>query len=102
VNGLTSYRFATMQRRYSWLIPVEADAISLAMLQAVKAGDGAAFIPASEVTPAVAERLRRIAGLTAQVTEGSFECMINNRWAVVKLQVVAGGIRLSLRQWPAE
>jgi hypothetical protein len=91
-----------MKRRYSWLIPVDDDAIALAMLRAVKAGDGAAFIPASEVTPAVASRLCRIAGLTAQVTEGSFECMINNRWAVVKLQVVAGGIRLLLQQPPAE
>jgi hypothetical protein len=90
-----------MQRTYSWLIPADADAISLAMLQAAKAADGAAFIPASEVTPAVAERLRRVAGVTARTTEGSFECTINNRWMVVELQVFAEGIRLSLQEPPA-
>jgi hypothetical protein len=85
----------------SWLIPTESDALTTAMLTAVRAVDGTALIPDSEVTPHLLARLNKVAGIDGTKDNGSFECMVNNRWVVVEVAATNGGYLVRMRPTPA-
>jgi hypothetical protein len=89
----------------SWLIPRDSDAWDLAMLRLMKSGNWTAEIPGNEVTPQVAERIQRIAGMAPGDTLGSVECNINARPVVVEVRLgdpsAGGGYALTVRNPPS-